>query len=135
MNTTREPMTMRPPCAVYCRISHEDQSLYSLSSQEEACGALALAKGYETSSDFVFIDNGGLSTELDRPALAALREAAAAGVIKAVAVHSLDRLSRKVVHQLLLLEEFQKANVEVLFVDAPADNTPEGRMLLTIKGL
>ena len=104
-------------------------------SQQQSCESLAASKGYQTSPEFTFIDNGGLSTELDRPGLAALREAVRAGMIRAVVVHSLDRLSRKVVHQLLLLEEFQKQNVDVLFVDAPADNTPEGRMLLTMKGM
>jgi site-specific DNA recombinase len=113
----------------------EDQSQYSLPSQQQACEALAASKGYQTSPEFSFIDNGGLSIELDRPQLAALREAVRAGMVRAVIVHSLDRLSRKVVHQLLLIEEFQKHNVEVLFVDAPADNTPESRMLLTIRGL
>jgi site-specific DNA recombinase len=121
--------------AIYCRISHEDQSAFSLPSQQEGCDGELLAAGYEPSGEFVFIDNGGLSTELDRPALAALREAVAAGVVKAVAIHSPDRLSRKVVHQLLLMEEFQKKGVEVLFVDAPSDNSPEGRMMLTMKAM
>ena len=124
-----------PAAAVYARISHEDQSQYSLPSQQEACQSLAASKGYQTSPEFTFIDNGGLSSELDRPGLAALREAVRAGLIRAIVIHSLDRLSRKVVHQLLLLEEFEKKDVAVLFVDAPADGSPEGRMLLTIKGL
>jgi site-specific DNA recombinase len=121
--------------AIYSRISHEDQSAYSLPSQRLACLSLAAAKGYQTSDEFTFIDNGGLSTELDRPGLARLREAVRAGMVGAVVIYSLDRLSRKVVHQLLLLEEFERAGVEVLFVDAPADSSPEGRMLLQIKGL
>jgi site-specific DNA recombinase len=124
-----------PAAAIYTRISQEDQSQYSLPSQQQACESLAAAQGYQTSPEFTFTDNGGLSVELDRPALAALREAVRAGMVRAVIVYSLDRLSRKVVHQLLLLEEFQKHNVEVLFVDAPTDNSAEGRMLLTIKGL
>jgi site-specific DNA recombinase len=115
-----------PAAAIYARISWEDQSKYSLSSQREGCEALAAARGYQTSSEFTFIDDGGLSVELDRPALAALREAVRMGLIRAVVIHSLDRLSRKVVHQLLLLEEFEKSNVQVLFVDGPSDS-PKGR--------
>src|SRR5215469_7365668 len=96
--------TMNTPCkstglpaAIYARISWEDQSRYSLPSQREGCEALAAAQGYQTSAEFTFVDDGGLSTELDRPALAALREAVRMGMVRAVAIHSLDRLSRKVV--------------------------------------
>jgi site-specific DNA recombinase len=121
--------------AIYSRISHEDQSQFSLPSQQQACLTLAAGKGYSTSPEFMFTDNGGLSTELDRPGLERLREAVRAGMVQAVVIYSIDRLSRKVVHQLLLLEEFEKAGVEVLFVDAPADSSPEGKMLLQIKGL
>jgi site-specific DNA recombinase len=121
--------------ATYARISHEDQSQFSLPSQQAACESLAAAKGYQTSEEFTFIDNGGLSTELDREGLERLREAVRAGLVQAVVIYSIDRLSRKVVHQLLLLEEFEKQGVEVLFVDAPADSSPEGKMLLQIKGL
>jgi site-specific DNA recombinase len=124
-----------PIAGVYARISQEDQSQYSLPSQQQACEALAAAKGFQTCEAFTFIDNGGLSIELDRRGLAGLRAAVKSGAIKAVVIHSLDRLSRKVVHQLLLLEEFRKNDVEVHFVDTPNEDSPEGRMLLTIKGL
>ena len=125
----------KPLAAVYTRISHEDQSQFSLSSQRAACEGLAMAKGFQTSPALTFVDAGGLATELDRPGLAALREAVNSGVVQAVVVHSVDRLSRKLVHQLILLEEFQKRNAEVLFIDAPDNNSPEGRMLVTLKGL
>jgi site-specific DNA recombinase len=125
---------MKPLAAIYARISHEDQSQFSLPSQQEGCEALAAAKGYQTCADYVFTDNGGLSTELDRPGLANLREAVRAGLVKAVIVYSLDRLSRKLAHQLLLLEEFEKAGAPLLFVDAVNDDTPEGRMFLSIRG-
>jgi site-specific DNA recombinase len=127
-----EPMMT---AATYTRISHLDQSKYSLPSQREACLKLAAERGYRTSDEFCFCDDGGLSTELDRAALTSLREAARAGLIQAVVIHSLDRLSRQMVHQLLLLEEFQKRGVEVLFVDAPTDATPEGKMLLMMRGM
>src|SRR3954453_9633036 len=93
--------------AIYCRISHEDQSQFSLPSQQEACEALAASRGFQKCGEFVFIDNGGLSTELDRPALTAMREAVRAGAVGLVVIFDVDRLSRKVSHQLLLLDEFQ----------------------------
>jgi site-specific DNA recombinase len=126
---------MKPKAGVYCKISREDQSVFSLPSQQEACEKLAASKGFSTSPEFCFVDNGGRSTELDRPALSAMREAVRAGAVHAVLIYDIDRLARKLSHQLLLMEEFQKHGAEVLFVNAPNDDTPEGRMLLAMRGV
>ena len=126
---------MKPVAAVYTRISGEDQSEFSLPSQESACRELAARKGFETPREFVFIDNGGSSSEIDRPALTALRECVRSGLVGMVVIYDLDRLARKLSHQLLLLDEFAKRGVQVEFVNAPTEATPEGRMLLTMRGM
>ena len=126
---------MKPAAAIYCRISHEDQSEFSLPSQQAACEKLAGTKGFRTTAEYTFIDNGGLSTEIDRPGLTALRECARSGLITMVVIYDLDRLARKLSHQLLLLEEFEKRGVRVEFVNAPTEATAEGRMLLTMRGM
>ncbi len=126
---------MKPFAAIYCRISHEDQSEFSLPSQQAACEKLAETKGFRTSAEFTFVDNGGLSTELDRPALTAMRECVRSGLVGMIVIYDLDRLARKLSHQLLLLEEFEKRGVAVEFVNAPTEATPEGRMLLTMRGM
>jgi site-specific DNA recombinase len=130
-----EEYPMKPTAAIYCRISQEDQSAFSLPSQEEACRKLADSRGFRTPNEYVFLDNGGLSTEIDRPALTALREAVRSGVVSMVVIYDLDRLARKLSHQLLLLDEFQKHGVPVEFCNAPTEATPEGRMLLTMRGM
>jgi site-specific DNA recombinase len=125
---------MKPLAAIYCRISHEDQSEFSLPSQQAACEKLAGTKGFRTAAEYTFIDNGGLSTELDRPGLEALRAAVRSGVVGAVIIHDLDRLARKVGHQSIVLDEFEEHGVAVEFVSGPIEATPEGRMYLTIRG-
>jgi site-specific DNA recombinase len=126
---------MKPAAAIYCRISNEDQSEFSLPSQQAACEEKAEAKGFGTAAEYTFIDNGGLSTEIDRPALTALRECVRSGLVGMVVIYDLDRLARKLSHQLLLLDEFAKRGVQVEFVNAPTEATPEGRMLLTMRGM
>lgn len=46
-----------------------------------------------------------------------------------------DRLSRKYAYQVLLLEEFSRYGVEVLFVNAPQAETPEQQLLLQFQGM
>ena len=50
-------------------------------------------------------------------------------------VHDTDRLSRSLAHQLLLLEEFERAGVRVEFATVTTDATPESTMLLQLKGM
>ena len=65
-----------------------------------------------------FVDDGGSGgATLVRPGLDRLRELTAEGGIDRLYVQSPDRLARTYVHQALLLNEFQAAGIEVIFVD------------------
>src|SRR3546814_8105932 len=46
-----------------------------------------------------------------------------------------DRLSRKYAYQVLLLEEFARAGVDVVFVQAPRGETPEDVLVLQFQGM
>ena len=83
----------------------------------------------------MFSDNGVSGAYLERPALDLLRDRAAAGQVEKVIVHSPDRLARKYAHQLLLVEEFQKLGVEIVFVNRNISSTPEDQLLLQIQGV
>ncbi|MDG7057234.1 MAG: recombinase family protein [Wolbachia endosymbiont of Penenirmus auritus] len=54
---------------------------------------------------------------LEREGLDASRDKVAEGEIDKIYIHSPDRLSRKSVHQMILLDEFEKAGVEVIFLN------------------
>ncbi|GFR11927.1 recombinase [Trichonephila clavata] len=81
-----------------------------------------------------FIDNGYSGSKLERPGLDELRDKVAEGKIDKVYIHSPDRLSRNYVHQMILLEEFQKAGAEVIFLNHQVGNSPESNLLLQMQG-
>ena len=70
-----------------------------------------------------------------RPALERLRDVAAAGGIDQLSVHCPDRLARNYAHQVLLLEEFLRAGVEVIFLNREVGQTPEDQLLLQVQGM
>ena len=58
-----------------------------------------------------------------------------AGQIDKVFVHNPDRLARKHAHQLILVEEFQKLGVEIIFANRSISDSPEDQLLLQIQGV
>jgi site-specific DNA recombinase len=85
--------------------------------------------------DLIFCDNGISGATLIRPALEILRDKAFSGEINQVYILSPDRLARKYAHQLILVEEFKKLNVDIIFVNKAISQTPEDQMLLQIQGV
>ena len=73
--------------------------------------------------------------QLGRPGLDNIRDMAERGDFQALVVFDPDRLSRNLEHLMLLIEEFDRNKVELVFVNAPHENTPEGMMLLQIRGM
>jgi site-specific DNA recombinase len=64
-----------------------------------------------------------------------LRDAAAAGVIDRLYVHSPDRLARRHAYQVLLIEEFRRSGVEVVFLNRPIGASAEDDLLLQVQGM
>ena len=71
---------------------------------------------------------------LERPALDRLRELVRSRAIDVLLVFSTDRLTRELFHQMLLLEECEKHQVQLRFVKENYDATPEGKMLMQVRG-
>jgi len=84
-----------------------------------------------------FIDEGYSGATLVRPALERLRDIAWAGGIDRLYVHSPDRLARKYAYQVLLLDELNKQDIEVVFLndDGIGHTSPEGGLLLQMQGM
>ena len=86
-------------CAVYTRKSTEeglDQAFNSLDAQREACAAYITSQRHEgwTLVPAAYDDGGYSGGTLRRPALTKLREDIEAGLIDAIVVYKIDRLTR-----------------------------------------
>ncbi len=117
--------------AVYARVSTEEQAKhgFGIAAQIRACQELA--EGEQT---LVFSDEGVSGETLNRPALEALRGKIEAGLVKTVFCLDPDRLSRKLLHQLLLTEEWERMGVDLAFVNGDYSKTPEGNLFYALRG-
>jgi site-specific DNA recombinase len=120
---------------LYSRVSTDEQARkgYGLAAQLHELRALATQHGYTVAEHHVFKDDGYSGATLDRPALERLREAARGKALDVLLVHDPDRLSRKLAHQLLLLDEIERCGVRVEFLTMPREDSPEGRLFLNMR--
>lgn len=122
--------------AIYARVSSDKQKEENtIASQTAALVAFAREQRCEVPQQWVFEDDGYSGASLIRPGLERLRDLAAEGMIEAVLVYAPDRLSRSYAHQVLLMEEFARAGVAILFVQAPPPSTPGSDLLLQLQGM
>jgi len=122
--------------ALYARVSSEQQSeAKTVESQVADLRAKIAARGETLAAEQEFVDNGYSGATLIRPALEGLRDVIAAGGIDRLYVHCPDRLARNYAHQVLLLDEFTRAGVEVVFLNREVGQTPEDQLLLQVQGM
>jgi len=122
--------------ALYARVSSEQQATaHTIASQLAALRERVAADGLTLRDDLSFVDEGYSGATLIRPALERLRDAVAAGDVDRLYVHSPDRLARKYAYQALLLDEFQRAGVEVVFLNRALGQSPEDDLLLQVQGM
>ncbi len=122
--------------AIYARVSCEQQvSTNTIESQLAALIKQVKADGYSCPKHLLFKDDGYSGSTLIRPALEQLRDAVALGEIDRLYVHSPDRLARKYAYQVILVDEFSQAGVEVIFLNHPLGHSPEDDLLLQVQGM
>ena len=126
-----------PKVALYARVSSQRQAdENTIASQLAAIRQRIADDNLHLGMNDEFIDNGYSGAELIRPALEELRDRVATSTIDRLYVHSPDRLSRKMAHQAILLEEFRKYECEVVFLNQSGTNdTPEGNLLIQMQGM
>ena len=122
--------------AIYARVSSDQQAQeHTIGSQVEALTRRVREDGLDVEDPLRFIDEGQSGAVLVRPALERLRDQAAAGLIDRLYVHSPDRLARKYAYQILLVEEFQRCGIEVVFLNHEIGDKPEEQLLLQVQGM
>ncbi len=121
--------------ALYVRVSTQRQAHHQTSEQQlERLCAWCAEHAWEVHTDLIFRDDGCSGATLQRPGLDALRDAVAAARCDLVGLTAPDRLARNYVHQMVLLEEFERAGCHVEFLDRPMSQDPHNQLLLQIRG-
>jgi len=124
--------------AFYARVSTDKQAeKYDIPSQIEALKKRSLERGWTPITDGekdAFIDDGYSGADMERPAFNRLRKAAREGRVEIVLVYDPDRLSRKLFHQMILAEEFDKQGIKLEFITQEMGTSPD-RMFFNMRGL
>lgn len=123
----------RGNAAIYVRVSTSGQEDgTSLETQEIACRTYAAEQGYIVTKVYREVYTG--AELFDRPQLSALREAVRRHEIDVVLAHALDRLTRNQAHIGVILSEADYAGTAVELVTERLEDTPEGRLLQSVRG-
>jgi site-specific DNA recombinase len=123
--------------ALYARVSSQRQAEeLTIGSQVEMLQQRIRQDGYVVADELCFLDDGYSGSTLVRPALERLRDVAHCGGLDRLYLHSPDRLARKYLYQMLLLDEFAKQSVQVIFLNHdPQHQSAEGELLLQMQGM
>jgi site-specific DNA recombinase len=122
--------------AFYARVSSEQQaSAHTIESQTAALSERAQSDGTPVPPERQFVDDGYSGATLIRPALDRLRDLVTVGAIDRIYVHSPDRLARNYAYQVLLLDEWRRRGVELVFLNRPLGQSPEDDLLLQVQGI
>jgi site-specific DNA recombinase len=111
--------------AIYVRVSTQQQAqTQTIEQQLERLRAKILADGGHLPDENIFRDDGYSGSDLKRPGLDRVRDRAAQGELDRLLLTAPDRLARKYVHQVLLIEEFERYGCQVEFLDRPMSQDP-----------
>src|SRR3984885_7690612 len=121
--------------AIYVRVSTDRQTqAQTIEQQLERLRMHLDLQGETLSADNIFRDDGYSGANLNRPGLDRLRDRVKGGVIDRVLLTSPDRLARNYVHQMVLIEEWERCGCKVEFLDRPMSQDPHDQLLLQIRG-
>ncbi|MEW5567404.1 recombinase family protein [Rossellomorea marisflavi] len=116
--------------AIYVRVSTADQVKgYSLGNQMDKCVEKA-----GTLDVLQYKEEGRTGEIIDRPQLNQLREDIRNGIVTEVICYDSTRLSRNLLVQLMIKEEFDKAGVKLTFVNTEYADNAEGELQFNISG-
>jgi site-specific DNA recombinase len=121
--------------AIYVRVSTNRQTqAQTIEQQLERLRRHLDLQSESLSADNIYRDDGYSGANLNRPGLDRLRDRVKAGVLDRVLLTSPDRLARNYVHQMVLIEEWERCGCKVEFLDRPMSQDPHDQLLLQIRG-
>lgn len=117
--------------ALYARVSTTRQAqMQTIEQQLSRLQAYAKQQGWTMDEHHIYRDDGYSGATLSRPGLDRLRDHAAWAEFDLVLCTAPDRLARKYVHQVLLIEELEQRGCRVEFLDRPMGQDPHDQLLL-----
>ena len=120
--------------AIYLRVSTNRQTqAQTVEQQLERLRKHLELQGEALAADNIFRDDGYSGANLNRPGLDRLRDRVKSGVLDRVLLTSPDRLARNYVHQMVLIEEWERCGCRVEFLDRPMSQDPHDQLLLQIR--
>ena len=121
--------------AFYVRVSSQRQmQTQTIEQQLERLREYCQNQGWTCPDEHIFRDDGFSGSKLKRPGLDRLRDQLRQASFERVLITVPDRLARNYVHQMLLMEEIEKAGCSVEFIDRPMSKDPHDQLLLQIRG-
>ncbi len=122
--------------AAYARVSTKNQEKEdTVKSQIKAIETFLSKQKIKIIPESVYVDEGFSGSTLARPSLDKLRDAVAAYEHEKVFIFDPDRLARSYVHQVILIEEFEKFNCSIEFIRRPIGKTSDEHLLLQMQGV
>ena len=123
--------------ALYARVSTSQQEKEAtIESQLALLLVYAQKEGYLVPDEYQFADQAVSGSTLARPGLDRLRDLATTGILQIVLCLSPDRLARNFSHQRFILDEFEKNEVRVIFLNQPLlGDSPQEQLLLNVQGV
>lgn len=122
--------------ALYCRVSTDEQARegISLDEQQERLKAYCRAMGW-SGQVRMYVDDGYSAKNMERPELKRLLLDVKSGSVSRIMVTKLDRMSRRLLDLLNLIDLFQNYEVSFVSISESFDtNTPSGRLTLQVLG-
>ena len=122
--------------AAYARVSTDRQQLAQTIQQQVELLLAYVRRQPEWVLDeaHIFRDDGYSGARLHRPGLDALRDQVARAAFDVVVIAAPDRLARHLVHQMVVLDEWERAGIEVVFIDRPPSRDPHEQLVTQIRG-
>lgn len=129
MKTGEQQNKTKGKCAIYCRVSTEEQNPEN---QIEACKQLASQQKYRVHGIYVDEVSGAKNS---RPKLNELMFDARKGLFSVVIIWKLDRLGRSLKHLINIAEEWHKQGIDFICVSQHIDTTSSaGKLTFHILG-
>lgn len=114
----------------YARVSGDDRGKEdrNLQGQLDMCRQFAIDQGWKIVAELAEDDRGAPGASFELPQLSKVWEMARNQEFDMLVVREIDRLSRKLAKQLIVEEELNRMGVQIAYVLAEYDDSPEGRL-------